>query len=183
MGNRLIRIAEPTAARRRLYFHLVQADGITPATGEAGGQPQVSLDGGAFANTGITPLVAIGSGRYYAEIDAPAAEAHYETRYKSAGTAECPGDSAESAWALPGDEGTFSTVAAGATSPTGFTGGANLAAVASAYLNAACVFRTGPNKGIARRVTGYTVGRVVTCDAFPFTVTTGEVFEFIGVIV
>jgi len=84
-----------TAAYRRCYFHLVGTDGITAATGEAGGQPQISTNGAAFTNTGIGTLTAIGNGRYYADLTQAAVATTgdvIETRYKSASTAECPGD-------------------------------------------------------------------------------------------
>ena len=89
---------EATAARRRVYFHVVDVnDGMTPETGEEGGQPQVSVDGAAWTNTGIGVLAAIGNGRYYAELAQTLVNvdnAVIETRYKSANTAECPGDTA-----------------------------------------------------------------------------------------
>lgn len=96
---RFITANESTASRRRVYFQLVDAtDGITPETGEAGGQPQISSDGGAWTNTGINSLTAIGNGRYYADLTQTAvanAGTSIETRYKSANTAECPGDSVQ----------------------------------------------------------------------------------------
>jgi hypothetical protein len=84
---------ESVAANRRMYFHCVDAtDGITAETGEAGGQPQLSLNGAAWTNS-TNVLVAIGNGRYYLELTQ--AEANlpgvYEGRYKSAATAEIPG--------------------------------------------------------------------------------------------
>ena len=89
---------EATAARRRVCFHCVDAaDGITAETGEAGGQPQVSVDGGAWTNTGIGTLVSIGNGRYYAELTQALTNTDYaviSTRYKSANTAEALGDTA-----------------------------------------------------------------------------------------
>jgi hypothetical protein len=89
--------SEATAAKRRVYFHCVDAtDGITAETGEAGGQPQISTNGAAWTNTGIGVLVAIGNGRYYAELTAGAlgtAGDLIETRYKSGNTAETVGDS------------------------------------------------------------------------------------------
>ena len=94
---KLILANEATSTKRRCYFHLVDAtDGITPETGEAGGQPQVSSNGGAWTNTGISTLTAIGDGRYYADLTqtiVATAGTQIETRYKSANTAECPGDS------------------------------------------------------------------------------------------
>lgn len=93
---RPVKANESTAARRRIYFHLVDPDGITPVTGEAGGQPQISTNGGAWTNTGIGTLTAIGNGRYYADLTQAAVATAgdvIETRYKSATTAECPGDS------------------------------------------------------------------------------------------
>lgn len=95
---RLLLVNEAVAARRRLYFDLRQADGVTPATGEAGGQPQISADGAAWTNTGIGTLTSIGNGRYYAELTTGAVAASgavIESRYKSTNTAECPGDSAQ----------------------------------------------------------------------------------------
>jgi hypothetical protein len=99
MPKLLVLANEATASQRRVYFHLVDAtDGITPETGEAGGQPQVSSDGAAFTNTGIGTLSAIGNGRYYADLTqamVATAGTLIETRYKSANTAECPGDSVQ----------------------------------------------------------------------------------------
>lgn len=85
-----------TAAYRRVYFDLRQSDGLTPATSEAGGQPQISTDGGAWTDTGIGTLTSIGQGRYYADLTQTAvltAGTMIETRYKSSNTIECPGDS------------------------------------------------------------------------------------------
>lgn len=85
---------EPTAAFRRVYFHLVGTDGITPATGEAGGQPQMVF-ADAWTNSGIGTLTALGNGRYYAVVEqsyVTVPGTRRETRYKSANTAECPGD-------------------------------------------------------------------------------------------
>jgi len=83
---------EATAARRRLYFHLVDAaDGYTPETGEAGGQPQISSDGAAWTNTGIGVLVAVGNGTYYADVtQATVNDDHLLVmgRFKSAATRE-----------------------------------------------------------------------------------------------
>lgn len=85
-----------TAAHRRVYFHLVDAtDGITPENGEAAGQPQISSDGAAWTNTGIGTLTLIGNGRYYADLTqavVSTAGTIISSRYKSAATAECPGD-------------------------------------------------------------------------------------------
>ena len=96
---RFILANQATAAKRRVYFHLVDAtDGITPETGEAAGQPQISTNGGAWTNTDIGTLNAIGNGRYYAELAQTAVATAgdiIETRYKSAATAECPGDSVQ----------------------------------------------------------------------------------------
>ena len=97
MGLKPVVAGETVAAKRRVYFHLVDVtDGITPETGEATGQPQISTNGAAWTNTGIGTLTAIGNGRYYADLTEAAvgtAEDHIETRYKSVNTAECPGDS------------------------------------------------------------------------------------------
>lgn len=90
---------QATATKRRVYFQLVDAtDGFTPETGEASGQPQISTDGAAWTDTGIGTLVSIGNGRYYAELTQTAVQTAgvvIETRYQSANTAECPGDSVQ----------------------------------------------------------------------------------------
>lgn len=95
----LVLANDATATYRRVYFDLRDAtDGITAETGEAGGQPQISTNGGAWTNTGIGTLSAIGNGRYYAELtQAAVANAGdvIETRYKSANTAETPGDTVQ----------------------------------------------------------------------------------------
>ena len=94
---RAIEVNETIAARRRVYFQLVGLDGITPATSEGGGQPQISTNGAAWTNTDIGVLVHIGNGRYYATLAAGAVDTVadlIETRYKSSNTAECPGDTA-----------------------------------------------------------------------------------------
>ncbi len=92
----LVKANEATAARRTVFFHLVDVtDGLTAELGEAGGQPQISTDSGAWTNTGIAVLTAIGNGRYSAALTqatVDTAGAKIETRYKSANTAECPGD-------------------------------------------------------------------------------------------
>lgn len=90
----LVQQSEATAALRRMYFHCVDAtDGMTPETGEADGQPQISLNGAAWGNT-TNVLVAIGNGRYYVELVAATevnAVGVIEGRYKSANTAEAIG--------------------------------------------------------------------------------------------
>ncbi len=93
---RLVQASTPTASQRRVYFQLVATDGITPALGEAGGQPQISTNGAAWTSTGIGTLTAIGNGRYYADLTAAAVATtgdEIETRYSSGATAECPGNS------------------------------------------------------------------------------------------
>jgi hypothetical protein len=89
---RLIFANQSTDANRRVYCQLVDAtDGMTPETGEAGGQPQVSTNGGAWTDTGIGTLTHIGNGRYYADLTqalVATAETWISVRYKSANTAE-----------------------------------------------------------------------------------------------
>lgn len=86
---------EATAALRRVYMHCTDAtDGLTPETGEAGGQPQIGIAGAAFGNSAGV-LVAMGNGRYYFELSqAESNQAHrtiIESRYKSANTSETVG--------------------------------------------------------------------------------------------
>lgn len=99
-----ITVNEPNPLWRLVFFKLVGTDGITPATNEAGGQPQILINEGAWTNTGISVLTNPGgatvganpNGLYYAVLDPSVLvnpKDRIETRYKSAGTAECPGDS------------------------------------------------------------------------------------------
>lgn len=88
--SRLYVQSEGTAARRRFPVYLVDAtDGITPETGETGGQPQISKVGGAWSNTTAT-LTAIGNGAYYVELTASELDTlgSFQIRFKSANTAE-----------------------------------------------------------------------------------------------
>lgn len=62
--------SEPTTAKRRFYVALFDiADGQTPQSGEAGGQPMISVNCGSLANT-VNTLVAIDDtyGLYYVEL-------------------------------------------------------------------------------------------------------------------
>jgi hypothetical protein len=60
MANIRVNKNEATASRRRVCFFCVDVtDGMTPETGEAGGQPEISVDGAAYSATGIGTLVAV----------------------------------------------------------------------------------------------------------------------------
>ncbi len=92
---KLVKAGETTATKKRLYFYCTDAtDGLTPEAGEAGGQPQISINGGDFTDTGIGVLSAVlapTTGWYYAELTDGAVDTagrHIEGRYKSANTAE-----------------------------------------------------------------------------------------------
>lgn len=98
MAFRLIKANEATATRRRVYFDIRDgSDGITPITTISGGQPQISTNGGSFTNTGIGTLTHTGVGRYYADLTQAAVANAGDvmmTRFKSAVSAETPGDMA-----------------------------------------------------------------------------------------
>ncbi len=120
---RYVKVNESTASRRRVYFQLVDvADGITPANGEAGRQPQISTNGSTWTDTGIGTLTLIGNGRYYADLTQAAvgtAGDIIEARYKRANTAECPGDSLH-VWYNDPAQLAFATMGSG-TTPTTIT--------------------------------------------------------------
>lgn len=89
MAVQTFTLSESTAARRRFYIFCVDAtDGITPEIGEAG-QPQISINGASFINTGGT-LINIGNGAYYVELSVAELTTLGKiiVRYKSANTAE-----------------------------------------------------------------------------------------------
>lgn len=84
---------EDVPAKRRIYFKLVdKTDGTTLETGEGGGQPEMSVNGGDYDNTDNL-LVAIDSGvngSYYVELSSDEVnnEGSILIRYTSANTAE-----------------------------------------------------------------------------------------------
>lgn len=70
-------------------------DLVSPALNEAGGQPEIMVNGSAWTAAGIGTLEHAGYGRYSAILDQAVLAVPgdvIETRYKSASTPECPGD-------------------------------------------------------------------------------------------
>ncbi len=66
---KLIKVGETNALYRRVYFDIrASSDGITPANGEAGKQPMISVNGAAFTAIGISVLTLAGNGLYFADI-------------------------------------------------------------------------------------------------------------------
>jgi hypothetical protein len=86
----LIKAGEADPLKRTVYFDVRGNDGITPVNTENGQQPQLSIDGAAFGNAGISTLALIGNGRYSAVIDVGQLTLGKRilTRYKGAATAE-----------------------------------------------------------------------------------------------
>jgi hypothetical protein len=70
----LLQLSEATAARRRIFFLLVDAtDGFTPETGTdltAAGDVQISKNGAAYANAAGAAPTSLGDGLYYYEATA-----------------------------------------------------------------------------------------------------------------
>jgi hypothetical protein len=91
----LIQSGEPNPIRRTVPFYLVQADGITPAEDEEGGQPRIRINDGPWLSTGIGTLVkaANGIGDYDAVLDLASTETLglIRTQYSSINTPEIPG--------------------------------------------------------------------------------------------
>lgn len=79
---------ESSSAKRLFYFFLT-SDGIVPAIGETGGQPTISINGGASVNTSST-LVHIDNGGYYVLLSSGEVGTLGKilVRYDSAGTVE-----------------------------------------------------------------------------------------------
>lgn len=98
LRERWIKAGTTGGTSTRIYFFLTDAtDYVTPETGEAGGQPQISTDGAAWTNTGIGTLVSIGNGSYYADLTTGAVATAGKivlTRYKSSNTSEARGTTA-----------------------------------------------------------------------------------------
>lgn len=154
---RTIRRNESVAASRRVGFLIVGNDGKTPVTTMNGQQPQISIDGGAWADTGIGELNHIGNGRYYAELTQSATDAFprsIECRFQQTGTLEIPGDSVEIVQFKSGDEYARGTIRA--------TGTALAIAVnddgldgAGKYVGATLVMVSGALKGNADKISAY----------------------------
>lgn len=88
-------VHKTTDTSAKLYFWLVDAiDGLSAEAGEAGGQPEISVNGASFSSTGVGTLVHSGNGHYSSTIDLSAISAtvgdEIEGRYKSTNTAEAP---------------------------------------------------------------------------------------------
>jgi len=91
MGLMQVGYNESEAARRRLYFHLVDASG-DPVTTKNGQQPQISVNGDSFTSSGVGTLLAIGSGYYYAEVTQATTQTNFAVifgRYDDGDTVEC----------------------------------------------------------------------------------------------
>lgn len=80
--------AESSSARR-LFFFFLTTDGTEPATAEAGGQPQISINGGTYANTTNT-ISHMGYGDYLVILTQTEVGTlgKFLVRYKSANTVE-----------------------------------------------------------------------------------------------
>lgn len=95
MITRYVKAGSTGGTKTRVFFRLFDAtDYVTPETGEAGGQPQISTNGAAWTNTGIGTLTSIGSGWYYADLTTASvvtAGSVITSRYKSSNTAEAGG--------------------------------------------------------------------------------------------
>jgi hypothetical protein len=86
-------VYDANEATGQFFFYLVDAtDGITPETGEAGGLPQRSVNGGGWTSTDLATLSHIGNGHYRASltISSFSPDDIIIARYKSANTAEAP---------------------------------------------------------------------------------------------
>lgn len=155
---RQMRQKEPDAARRRVWFLCVQTDGKTPATGENGQQPQISIDGANFASAGIGVLVSKGNGHYYAELDQATLDAFprsIQTRYARADAVlETPGDSVETVLFKTGDEFETGSIRAGGSSTVLNVNDAGLIATGQ-YTGATLVMVSGANKGESAKILNY----------------------------
>ena len=83
---RTIAVGETNTEKLKAYFNLLELDGITPALNEAGGQPEISINGNTYNATGIGPLISTGFGSYYALYDSSVITTEGDvilTRYKS----------------------------------------------------------------------------------------------------
>lgn len=152
---RLIKANQSSAAGRRVFFQVIQSDGINPATDEADEQPQISIDGGGWADAGIGVLVAVGEGRYYAELAqsiVSVAGRWIETRYRGDNTAESPGESVQVVGFDP-DDG----LRLGLTALPGFAAGAEggLVGADAGGFTPAAVYDIGAFLGLSALDTDY----------------------------
>jgi hypothetical protein len=168
---RTMRVNEPSALRRRVFFQVVGTDGKTPVTTKNGEQPQITIDGAAFTDGGIGTLNHIGHGRYYAELEQATLNAWpllIETRFASAGTLEIPGDSVEVVAFKPGDECLIGTIRAAGTAALLNVADAGLLA-SGKYVGASLCFLDGNKRGECDKISVY----VGTVGAKQITLTKG----------
>lgn len=85
---------EATATQRRAYFFIrLAADGVSAAS-KSGSQPQISVDGATWTNTGIATLTEVGNGEHYADVTQATvvtAGIRIRTRFKDDDTIETRG--------------------------------------------------------------------------------------------
>jgi len=94
MEIRVVSVSETDPEKLKAYFDVQALDG-SPALHEEGGQPQVSINGGAFNPTGISPLTATGYGLYWSMLDPGILTNEGDlirTRYASGATKETRGN-------------------------------------------------------------------------------------------
>ena len=109
----IIAPGETDAGKRAVEFLLIGTDGMPLAADKSGEQPQVSIDGGVFANTGIGVLALASGNRYLATLTTGVlVEGRtIRTRFADGDTVECWGDTVQ-----VGVAATAASVEAGARS-------------------------------------------------------------------
>ena len=143
---RQVKAGDTTNNHKMVGFHLVEDDGITPVTTKEGEQPQASIGGGAWSDSYIGTLGAIGNGRYYAYLTDAAIAAgslgkRIETRFKDADTAECPGDSMDVVAFDPYDATTFMADVSGVSTFDASSDEVDIGAVKGSAVTAIADFR------------------------------------------
>ena len=95
----LVNPNEPDAEKRTVMIFIVGTDGMSNPPDQAGGQPEISMDSGrTWTTEGISPLGEGDDGYYPATLwrETVAVDGLViRTRYKSAATARCPGDTVQ----------------------------------------------------------------------------------------
>ncbi len=94
---RQILINEPNLDLRNIYFNIVLLDGQTPALDESNGQPEINITSTGWNSVGVSKLVNLGFGRYYATLSTEAVNqlGVILSRYTGTITLECFGETIE----------------------------------------------------------------------------------------
>jgi hypothetical protein len=180
---------EATATKRRVRFVLkLKVDPTSPQDAIAGAQPQISVDWGAWTNTGIGVLVHLGSGHYYAELTTAILATPGQvirSRFGDADTIETEGDTVVVTPFFVAISSEVNGIVISTVSPTTtvFEVSNIVFPTANHFVPGVVRFTSGNLRGQAREVSAYALvsgrGRFTVSTAFTEAPVAGDTFVVI----